>query len=92
MIRHKNYKIIVYNSKYLGIVIAVINLKDNKVKYKVVSDSGSSWSSYSEFALFNRILLGITHRSTIELKGYTNEPNYENIIQITKKKLNIGDN
>lgn len=90
MIRHKNYKIVVYNSKYLGLVIAVINLKDNRVKYKVVSDSGSSWSSYSEFALFNSILLGYTHTATIELKGYTNEPNYEKIIQITKRKLNVN--
>ena len=90
MIRHKNYKIVVYNSKYLDLVIAVINLKDNKVKYKVVSDSGSSWSSYSEFELFNRILLGAAHTATIELKGYTNEPNYEKIIQITKRKLNVN--
>lgn len=92
MIRHNNYKIVVYNSSHLGLIIAVINLKDHKLKYKVVSDSGDYWSSHSEFALFNRILLGITHRSTIELKGYTNTPNYEKIIQITKKKLNIGAN
>lgn len=90
MIRHKSYKIVVYNSKYLGLVIAVINLKDHRLKYKVVSDSYSSWIRYSEFALFNRILLGDSHSATIELKGYTNEPNYEKIIQITKRKLNVN--
>lgn len=92
MIRYKNYKIVVYNSTHLGLIIAVVNLKDRKLKYKVVSDSGDYWSSHSEFELFNSILLGVTHRSTIELKGYTNEPNYEKIIQITKRKLNVGDN
>lgn len=92
MIRHKNYKIVVYNSRYLGLVIAVINLKADMVHYKVVSYFNRPWCSYSEFASFNSLLLGHSHQSTIELKGYTNEPNYEKIIQITKKKLNIGDN
>lgn len=90
MIRHKNYKIVVYNSGELGLIIAVVNLKDNKLKYKVISGSGDYWSSHSKFARFNRILLGNTHRATIELKGYTNEPNYEKIIQITKRKLNVN--
>lgn len=92
MIRHKKYKIVVYNSRHLEHVIAVINLKDHKLKYKVVSDSGDYWSNHSEFELFNTILLGHSHQSTIELKGYINEPNYEKIIQITKRKLNVGDN
>ena len=90
MIKHKKYKIVVYNSRELGHIIAVVNIKDNKVKYKVVSDSGDYWSSHSEFRLFNSILLGSSHQSSIELKGYTNEPNYEKIIQVTKRKLNVN--
>lgn len=90
MIRHKKYKIVVYNSRHLGLVIAVVNLKAHKLKYKVVSDSGDYWSSHSNFKQFDEILLGVTHNATIELKGYINEPNYEKIIKITKRKLNVN--